>query len=276
MNESLPSVLTTLGHPQRLAVFRLLMRRHPDRVPAGEIADALALKPSTLSAYLVALKQAGLLVQDRVGTSLRYGVAMPAVSATLGALFVDCFGARPDLFAALAGDAAPNLGTDQKHGVLFLCTGNSARSLFAEALLRDLAGDRFAVYSGGTHPQDAPNPHTLAVLQAHGHDTTLLRSKSVDQFRGPDAPHIDFVFTVCDRAANEDCPVWPDRPVTGHWGIADPVASTGSDASVRLAFEAAYGQMKRRIAAFVALPFETLDRAALQQAVDTIAEKDQA
>ncbi|MGY6410166.1 MAG: arsenate reductase/protein-tyrosine-phosphatase family protein [Alkalilacustris sp.] len=258
MEKLIPERLTTLGHPQRLAVFRLLMRRHPDRVPAGELAEALALKPSTLSAYLAALMQAGLVTQARAGTSLRYGVALEAVRETFDHLLLDCCRGRPELCAA----PVPERG-EGPWRVLFLCTGNSARSILAEAILRREAGARVEAHSAGTRPHAAPNPEALALLQAAGHDTAPLRSKPVEALRGAGAPVFDVVLTVCDRAANEDCPAWPGRPLSAHWGIP-PVGDRPG------ALRAAHDALQTRIRAFLALPLGRMDRRELQDALDHI------
>jgi arsenate reductase len=252
-----------LGHPQRLAVFRMLMRRFPDALPAGEIAAATGIKPSTLSVYLSALRGAGLIRQDRVGTSLRYTADVDRASGLVEFMFADCCRGRPALC-----NPAPVAGTDRVMNVMFLCTGNSARSIFAEALLRDLGQGRFNAFSAGTTP--ARDVHLVAgeLLRDKGHDTTGLHPKTVEDLMATGAPEMDFVFTVCDRAANEDCPAWPGLPVTAHWGIPDPVTATGTRAERMLAFQQAYGALKSRISAFVALPFETLDRSALQQRLD--------
>ena len=261
--------LSVLGHPQRLAIFRLLVRRYPDRVPAGEIAAALDLPASTLSAYLAALTRAGLAAQTRAGTSVRYAAAMSEVRRTLDFLVLDCCRGRPECCAALA-PAAPEepAMADARLNVLFICTGNSARSIFAESILRTEAGGRFNAFSAGTRPYTALNPFALEVLRAQGHDLAPLRAKTVDEFRAAEAPPLDFVFTVCDRAANEDCPAWDGRPVTGHWGVPDPVTAEGTDAEKSLAFHRAYAALRNRIRAFAALPVETLDRLSLQRAVD--------
>lgn len=155
--------------------------------------------------------------------------------------------------------------------VLFVCSGNSARSIFAETILRDWAGDRFNVFSAGTRPQSTLNPFAVELLRAKGHDTGALRAKHVSEFQEQSAPQMDFVFTVCDTAANEECPPWPGQPITGHWGQPDPVAATGTEAEKRLAFQQAYGGLKHRIKAFAALPVDTLDRASLQRQIDDIA-----
>jgi len=266
--------LATLSHPQRMQVFRLLMRRYPDAVPAGEIAAALGLKASTNSVYLSALLEAGLAEQHRQGTSLRYRANVPEVQNLIGFLFLDCCRGRPDLcppHPLPTSDGAVPMA-DRKYNLLFLCTGNSARSIFAEALLRAEAGDRFNVYSAGTHPYSELNPFAVEMLSSKGHDTTPLRAKTIAEFQTADAPVMDFVFTVCNEAANEDCPTWEGQPVSAHWGLPDPVKAEGTDAEKRLAFQQTYGALRNRIRAFAALPLDTLDRISLQAAVDGIGE----
>ena len=264
----IPDQLATLGHPHRLDLFRLLMRRYPDRVPAGELASVLGIKPSTMSTYLSALQRVDLITQTRDGTSLLYDVNMTRVQQLFDHLFMDCCRGRPDL--CTLPTERPHAMTDRKYNVLFICTGNSARSIFAECLMRSAAGDRFNVYSAGTQPYSELNPIALKVLQDKGHDTSALRSKNVSEFSGPGAPDLDFVFTVCNQAANEECPSWEGQPISGHWGMEDPVKATGTDAQKSLAFQHAYGALKHRIEAFTSLPVESLDRIALQTAIDEI------
>lgn len=154
--------------------------------------------------------------------------------------------------------------------VLFLCTGNSARSILAESLLNHLGKARFRAFSAGSHPAGQVNPFTLELLEKNHFPASDLRSKSWDEFAQPDAPQFDFVITVCDNAAGEVCPVWPGQPMTAHWGIPDPAAVEGSDDAKRRAFVDAMNQMRRRISMFVSLPFQTLDGMKLQQAVRDI------
>jgi len=273
MEEEHATRLATLGHPQRLAVFRLLMRRYPDGVPAGEVARALVVKPSTLSAYLGALMQAGLVTQTRDGTSLRYSMNMTEVRRTFDYLLNDCCRGRPDICApAPTQRGGPDMA-DKKYNALFICVGNSARSIFAETILREIAGDRFTVYSAGTRPFSELNPFALEVLKSKGHNISDLRAKNVSEFTAEGAPVMDFVFTVCDRAANEECPAWEGQPVTAHWSTPDPVRAEGTDAQKSLAFQQAYGALRNRIAIFAALPFDTLGRVSLQAAVDDIGRK---
>ena len=154
--------------------------------------------------------------------------------------------------------------------MLFLCSGNSARSIFAEALLRDLGRGRFRAFSAGTRPNTAINPFALEMLMRNGHDVAGLRSKHILEFQRPGAIEMDFVFTVCDTAAAEECPPWPGQPITGHWGLPDPVKATGTDAEKALVFAQTYAALRRRIMAFVELPFASLNRISLQSRVDAI------
>ena len=148
--------------------------------------------------------------------------------------------------------------------VLFLCTGNSARSIIAEALLTRLGAGRFRAVSAGSFPKGEVNPHTLPIVRSLGFGAGDFRSKSWDEFAAPGAPLLDFVFTVCDDAAGEVCPIWPGQPVSAHWGIPDPAAATGTDAEIALAFTEAARQLRNRLAVFIELPFQALDRMSLQ------------
>ncbi|MCV3273044.1 arsenate reductase/protein-tyrosine-phosphatase family protein [Roseobacter sinensis] len=268
MEEESITRLSTLSHPQRLAVFRLLMRRYPDQLRAGEIAGILELKASTTSVYLAALTDAGLIRQRREGTSLRYCANTAAAAELIDFLFVDCCRGRPELCPPLIKGAPPM--TDTTYNVLFICTGNSARSIFAEAILRDVDATRFTAYSAGTKPASRLNPLAIEMLKGKGHDVTMLHAKHTSEFQKPESPRMDFVFTVCDQAANEECPPWDGQPISAHWGLPDPVKATGSLAEKRLAFQQTYGLLRNRLKAFAALPIETLDAISLQAAVDTL------
>jgi protein-tyrosine-phosphatase len=159
---------------------------------------------------------------------------------------------------------------DRPFNVLFLCTGNSARSIMAESILRHVGAGRFNAYSAGSRPAGSVNPLALELLRANRLPTEGLASKSWQRFAGPDAPVMDFVFTVCDNAAGEACPVWPGQPMTAHWGIEDPAAATGSDEDRRRAFSAASHLLTNRIRVFTSLPLAKLDRLSLQQRLDGI------
>ena len=259
-----------LGHPGRLAVFRLLMRMVPLGARPTEIAEALALKQNTLSHYLSDLDSAGLVTAQRQGRSLIYSVDLSRTSSLIAYLLHDVGRGRADLGQTLYPQPTEPAMPD-RFNVLFICSGNSARSILAEALLRDLGGARFVAHSAGTSPSGGINPVTLEVLSRNGHATEGLRSKGVAEFQAPDAPVMDFVFTVCDTAAAEECPPWPGQPISGHWGLPDPVKATGTEAERALVFAQTYGALRRRIAAFAALPFDQLDRISLQRRVDAIA-----
>lgn len=160
------------------------------------------------------------------------------------------------------------------HNVLFLCTGNSARSVMAEAILNRIGAPHFRAYSAGSQPKGAINPHTIALLRSLGYDTSQFRSKSWNEFANPGAPEFDFVFTVCDDAAGEICPVWPGQPMTAHWGISDPAAASGTEAQIAAAFAEAYRMLNHRISAFAALPLASIDRMTLQHRLRDIGRAD--
>jgi len=159
---------------------------------------------------------------------------------------------------------------DRIYNVLFLCTGNSARSILAEAILNAHGKDRFRAYSAGSHPAGTVNPYAIELLAKNRIPTESLHSKNWSVFAVPEAPQLDFVFTVCDNAAGEVCPVWPGQPMTAHWGIEDPAAVEGSEAEKRRALFTAYNQLFRRISFFLNLPFAKLDGMALKKELDDI------
>ena len=166
--------------------------------------------------------------------------------------------------------------TERSYNVLFLCTGNSARSILAEAILNEAGKGRFRAFSAGSHPAGRVNPYAIELLGRHGLRVDDLRSKNWDEFAEPGAPQIDFVFTVCDNAAGEVCPVWPGRPVTAHWGVEDPAAVEGSDDEKRRAFAKTYAQLSRRISLFASLPLAALDALAIKRELDAIGKLDEA
>lgn len=160
--------------------------------------------------------------------------------------------------------------TDRPYNVLFLCTGNSARSILGEALLNSLGKGRFRAWSAGSHPGGRVNPFALEILSRNGFATEGLRSKSWDEFAAPGAPEFDFIFTVCDAAAAETCPVWPGHPMSAHWGIPDPAAVEGDDETKRRAFRDAFSRLQRRISLLVNLPVQSLDKLSLQKELGEI------
>ena len=160
--------------------------------------------------------------------------------------------------------------TDRSYNVLFLCTANSARSILAEAILNTLGGDRFRAYSAGSYPRGTVHPFALDLLSSMKIDTGFARSKSWDEFAEPGAPQMDFIFTVCDDAAGETCPIWPGHPMTAHWGVPDSARADGTEAERHLAFAEAYRMLANRISVFTALPLEAVDRLALKRRLDEI------
>jgi arsenate reductase len=160
--------------------------------------------------------------------------------------------------------------TDRTYDVLFLCTGNSARSILGEALLNSLGQGRFRAYSAGSHPGGRVNPFALELLAKNGLPTQGLRSKSWDEFAAPGSPAFDFIFTVCDSAAAETCPVWPGHPMSAHWGIPDPAAVEGEDEAKRKAFRDAFVRLQRRISLLINLPLHSLDKLSLQKRLSEI------
>lgn len=153
----------------------------------------------------------------------------------------------------------------EPYNVLFLCTGNSARSIMAEAILNKAGAGKFRAYSAGSHPKGRVHPETIRLLQSLGYDTSGLRSKSWSEFAEPGAPLLDFVFTVCDNAAGETCPLWPGQPMTAHWGVPDPAEAKGTETEIAFAFREAYRMLYQRVGLFMSLPLRALDQLTLQK-----------
>lgn len=160
--------------------------------------------------------------------------------------------------------------TDKVFNILFLCTGNSARSILAEAIMNRQGQGRFKAYSAGSRPRGEVHPNTIALLKRLNFNTDFARSKAWDEFATPDAPELDFVFTVCDDAAGEACPVWPGQPMSAHWGMPDPAAVQGSPSEIALAFSETYRMLNTRISIFTSLPLKSIDRLSLQKKLDNI------
>lgn len=272
------SMLAALAHEGRLDLFRLLVRRAPDEAAAGEIAAALGVRSTTLSNQLDRLEREGLIRSRREGRSILYAADIERAGEVLGYLAADCCRGKPE---ACAPAAAPFLRRVQRgreqmkvesgvFKVLFLCTHNSARSIMGEVILNRLAPGRFKAYSAGSTPREAVHPNTLTLLEGLNYDVSSLRSKDWKEFSTAGAPALDFVFTVCDRAANEPCPAWPGQPMTAHWSVEDPSAYQGGETERAVAFAEAYRHLHNRLAAFTALPLETLDSLSLQKRLDEI------
>lgn len=254
--------LATLSHPQRMAIFRLLIRRYPDALAVGEILSVLNIKPSTASVYLSALKSAGLINQSRVGNSLQYSANIHASQEIITDLFKDCCGNRADL-------CVPTPSQYQIPKVLFVCTGNSARSIMAEALMRDIGKGRFEAHSAGTTPRTSVHPTALKILNRVGHETASLKPKTISELSEHQEREYNFVFTVCDSAANIEYGSFSGAPITSHWSTKDPVTHLDNSED----FEHAYDLLRTRITRFANLPFGTSNRTELQQMVDGIANK---
>jgi arsenate reductase len=263
------AALAALAQPWRLETYRLLARYLPYGLPAGDIARLVAVPHNTMSTHLQALEQAALVTSRREGRSIIYAANRARMLQLTAFLLKDC-ARSPAPFADLLASAPHPFParreismTHNPANVLILCTGNSARSILAEAILNREGAGRFRAYSAGSQPKGEPNPHALSLLKELGYETASFRSKSWDEFATPGAPAMDFIFTVCDSAAGEACPVWLGHPVTAHWGIEDPAAVEGTDLMKEAAFERAFRFMHNRISAFLALPIVGLDKMTL-------------
>lgn len=258
------AALSALAQETRLETFRLLTQAGPEGLSAGAIADVLAIPPNTLSFHLSHLVNAGLASQRRAGRSIIYTADYARMNDLLAYLGENCCGkAAPTGVCAMTDTKRP-------FNVLFLCTGNSARSIMAEAAMTRWGAGRFIGHSAGSHPKGEVHPMTLKTLQNLNYKIDGFRSKSWDEFAQDGAPPLDFVFTVCDNAANEVCPIWPGQPMSAHWGIEDPAAATGSDAAIAMAFRRAYFELENRIKIFTSLRLEGLDKLSLQGRLNTI------
>ncbi|MEM1139883.1 MAG: metalloregulator ArsR/SmtB family transcription factor [Pseudomonadota bacterium] len=231
-------LLSILAHEGRLRAFRLLAGRAPSAVAAGDLGEALGVRPSTLSNQLALLEQAGLVVSERDGRSILYRAKMSRMGDLIGFMAADCCRGRPEACLPVRPAKEWERAGHSPHRVLFLCTANSARSIFAEALLGAKGGDRFAVASAGHAPRGKIHPMAADLLKQKGFDPATFRSAGLDA-AGWDAP--DLLITLCDRAADEECGRGPNPArLTAHWSLADPAGVTGSTAVRRQAFEAAW------------------------------------
>ncbi|MGF1612123.1 MAG: helix-turn-helix domain-containing protein [Kiloniellales bacterium] len=272
--------LSALAQGHRLRLFRLLVREGPSGLPAGEIGERIGVAPSALSFHLAQLERAGLLRSWRVQRNIYYAVEIEGMRQLLGFLTEDCCQGRPEICGGVAqltktcasqGDSQGDGTMEGKiYNVMFLCTGNSARSIIGEAILNRLGAGKFRAFSAGSQPKGRVHPYALEFLANLNHPTAELRSKSWDEFTGPDAPALDFVFTLCDSAASEPCPAWPGQPMTAHWGLPDPAAVVGSETLRHAAFADTYRMLNNRIGIFVNLPFRALDRLSLQRRLTEI------
>jgi len=237
-------------------------------MPAGEIGNRLKLPSPTLSFHLNHLRHARLVDSERHSRLIIYNAKSRTMGGLLDYLSGKCCAERP--LKTSSPMARRNPTPKHQYNVLFLCTRNSARSIMAECLMNRWGERRFQAFSAGSSPSSEDHPRPLQVLKQFGYETAGLSSKSWNEFAKPSGSKLDFVFTLCDRAAAETCPAWPGQPVRAHWGIADPVAVSGAAVAKRKAFVKAYTELERRIRIFAALPIEVLERYAVERWVSEI------
>lgn len=275
--ETAVQLFAALAHETRLLAFRTLINK--GAMSAGDLSEALQATPSTLSAHLRDLRAAGLIDSYKQGRFMFYEANLSAVGVLVNYLLMDCCNGRPEACAdslnilkSISESPAmtTQLDIDKVFNVLFLCTGNSARSIMAEAILNREGMGRFKAFSAGSTPRAEVHPETIKLLRRSNLPVDQLRSKQWEEFMGDDAPKLDFVFTVCDNAAHEICPVWPGQPLSANWGIPDPVLATGTPSEISLAFSDAYRMLNNRISIFTALPLQSLDKLSLQTRLDEI------
>jgi protein-tyrosine-phosphatase len=266
----------SLAQPTRLAAIRHLLSVHPEGLSAGEIARRCDVPHNTMSTHLGILSRAGLIGAEKDGRSMNYRADVAGFRGLLKFLSQDCCNSRPEL----CGDAfdlsseAIEEPTEKfmtpAFNILFLCTRNSARSIIAEALLEKIGKGRFRAYSAGSEPAKEPMPEVLDRLKVLGHDVSRLHCKSWDEFKGPDAPRMDFIIALCDAPTGQLCPDLGGQIVTGAWPLPDPAQFAGSVTERTTLLNELYAMIRRRIEIFTSLPFDSLDRMAVKARLDEI------
>jgi arsenate reductase len=264
------AIFSALSQETRLEAYRLLLRYQPFGLTAGDISRLLAVPHNTLSTHMSLLQNAGLVRSRREGRSIIF--AANPVRLAAAEAFLDQGRAKAQSrknSPSAQGTAYPRKRSEEdqsrkRYNVLVLCTGNTARSIMAEAILNREGNGRFNGYSAGSNPKSRPHSVGLELLSGLGYDTNGLRSKSWAEFAKLGAPKMDFIITVCDKAAGELCPHWPGHPLAAHWGIADPAQVSGSAEEKRAAFQETYRQLMNRLTAFINLPLEDLSLADLK------------
>jgi protein-tyrosine-phosphatase/DNA-binding transcriptional ArsR family regulator len=268
----------SLGQSTRLAVLRSLLKVHPDGLNAGDIARMYEVPHNTMSAHLAVLSRAGLVQVERQGRVMNYRADLGGFRELVEFMARDCCGGRPELCGDIL-QRYPAVSDVTKvtesfmtpaFNVLFLCTQNSARSIIAEALLGKIGRGRFRAYSAGAEPAKAPLPEVLERLKVLGHDVSKLRCKSWDEFKGPDAPRMDFVIALCDAPHGQFCPDLSGQFVTAAWPLPDPAQFRGSATERTTLLNELYAMIRRRLEIFTNLPFASLDRMALKARLDEI------
>lgn len=271
-------LLGALAQTTRLEIFRLLMRYRPHGLAAGDIGRLLAVQHNTLSTHLAALEQVGLLASRREGRHIIFAAVPDRADALLGFMSEACCTQRPAACEASESLTYPSRKeaqlTDAPLRVLVVCTGNSARSIMAEAVLNREGLGRIQAFSAGSRPHEAPHSLAIGLLAELGYATEGFRSKSWDEFLGPDAMRLDLVITVCDSAADDACPAFPGVPMRVHWGLDDPAQVAGPVEARRAAFRRSYRDLAARVTAFVNLPFEKMSLAELEPVLAAIGRMD--
>jgi len=266
----------SLAQPTRLAAVRHLLAVYPSALPAGEIARLCDVPHNTMSTHLGVLTRAGLISVERDGRAMNYRADVKGFRGLMRFLAHECCQGRPEL----CGDAFDLPLQDNTESmerfmspafnVLFLCTHNSARSIMAEALLEKMSKGRFRAYSAGSEPSHQPLPEVIERLKVLGHDTSRLHCKSWNEFKGPDAPRMDFIIALCDTPQGQLCPDLGDQIVTGAWPLPDPAQFQGSATERTTLLNELYAMIRRRIEIFTSLPFDSLDRMAVKARLDEI------
>jgi arsenate reductase len=267
----------SLAQPTRLAAIRHLLAIHPRSLPAGEIARLCDVPHNTMSTHLGILSRAGLISAEKDGRSMNYRADVTGFRSLLDFLSRDCCNGRPEMcgeafdlpFESTSAVPMEKFMTPA-FNVLFLCTQNSARSIIAQALLEKIGRGRFRAYSAGSEPAREPVAEVIDRLRALGHDVSHLRCKSWDEFRGPDAPRMDFIIALCDAPNGQFCPDLGVDFVTGAWPLPDPAQFTGSSTERTTLLNELYAMIRRRIEIFTSLPFDSLDRMAVKARLDEI------
>ncbi|MFG1421786.1 metalloregulator ArsR/SmtB family transcription factor [Roseixanthobacter liquoris] len=259
-------IFDALSQSTRLETYRLLLRYAPYGLPAGDIARLLAVPHNTMSSHLSTLERADLVTARREGRSIIYAADTRQSARIFSRLIEEMRNGAPTTDRAPAfPQVRPSPGDARPYSVLLVCSGNAARSVIAEAVLKREGRGRFQAFSAGSRPKGTPHPLAVGLLQSLGYDIDALHSKSWNAFAQADAPPMDFVITVCDAAAGETCPAWPGHPLRAHWGVPDPTLVHGSEAEQRAAFLDTYRRLAARITAFVNLPIARLDLATLKE-----------
>jgi protein-tyrosine-phosphatase/DNA-binding transcriptional ArsR family regulator len=275
-NTKAQDAFAALAQPTRLNAFRKLLAVHPDGLAAGEISNICEVPHNTMSTHLTVLLHAGLVTVEREGRVMNYRADIRGFRGLIRFMASDCCNGRPELCGDLAR-LVPEEVEDMTQqtlspafNVLFLCTQNSARSIIAEALLQKIGKGRFNAYSAGSQPAANPMPEVIERLKALGHDVSHLRSKSWDEFTGPDAPRMDFVIALCDTLDGQVCPDFGNKAMTAAWPLPDPAKFTGSATERATLLNELYAMIRRRLEIFTSLPFVSLDKLAIKARLDEI------